>query len=108
MVHSLHGYAQLREIYMQIHLAADIVISQNANGTVFISRPNMHGRIATHAIHSQYDAFDIAKWMWTRRTQSRTPMIQDAFPNMNKEDREFLMTGITPSEWSNMFREGAE
>jgi hypothetical protein len=35
-------------------------------------------------------------------------MIQDAFPNMGKEDREFLMTGITPAEWTNMFREGAE
>ena len=89
---------------MQIHLAADIVISQNATGTVFISRPNMHGRIATHAIHSQYDAFDIARWMWERRTKNKSPMIQDAFPEMDKEDREFLMSGITPAEWSNMFR----
>jgi hypothetical protein len=26
-------------------------------------------------------------------------MIQDAMPDMNPDDREFLMTGITPEEW---------
>jgi hypothetical protein len=30
-------------------------------------------------------------------------MVQVAFPNMNAEDREFLMTGITPAEWNEMF-----
>jgi hypothetical protein len=30
-------------------------------------------------------------------------MVQDAFPKMSPDDREFLMTGITPGEWLAMF-----
>ena len=29
-------------------------------------------------------------------------MIQDAFPSLDKEQREFLITGLTPAEWSHM------
>lgn len=30
-------------------------------------------------------------------------LVQKAFPNCTAEEREFLMTGITPSEWNHMF-----
>jgi hypothetical protein len=30
-------------------------------------------------------------------------MIQQAFPDLSKEDREFIKTGITPEEWDTMF-----
>ena len=30
-------------------------------------------------------------------------MIQDAFPNVLSEDREFLMSGISPASWNKMF-----
>lgn len=30
-------------------------------------------------------------------------LIQDAFPNLNADQREFLMTGITPAEWNETF-----
>lgn len=32
--------------------------------------------------------------------QSSGQMIQRAFPNLSAEEREFLLTGITPEEWS--------
>lgn len=32
-----------------------------------------------------------------------TLLIQQAFPNLSPNDREFIMTGITPEEWSNLF-----
>lgn len=38
----------------------------------------------------------IARW------QSGT-LIQNAFPNLNADQREFLMTGILPEEWDVMF-----
>ena len=31
--------------------------------------------------------------------------IQDAFPNLSPDEREFLMTGITPQEWDELFGE---
>ena len=32
-------------------------------------------------------------------------LIQDAFPNLNAEQREFLLSGITPQEWNDTFGE---
>ncbi len=34
-------------------------------------------------------------------------LIQDALPEVSPEDREFIMTGITPSMWNHIFGEGA-
>ena len=30
-------------------------------------------------------------------------LIQDCFPYLSPEDREFIMSGITPEEWKSMF-----
>ena len=30
-------------------------------------------------------------------------LIQKAMPNISPDDREFIMTGITPEEWYNLF-----
>ena len=32
-------------------------------------------------------------------------LIQDAFPNLDKYQREFIISGITPKEWDNTFGE---
>ena len=32
-------------------------------------------------------------------------LIQDVMPNLNPDEREFLMTGITPEEWATTFGE---
>ena len=29
--------------------------------------------------------------------------VQDAFPNLTAGEREFIMTGITPTEWDEVF-----
>jgi len=38
----------------------------------------------------------------------RGVFIQDAFPNLAPEYREFIKTGITPDEWNEMFGEEEE
>ena len=35
-------------------------------------------------------------------------MIQNVFPNLTPEEREFIKTGITPDDWITMFGDGAE
>ena len=40
--------------------------------------------------------------MWYQ-WQMAGKMIQDAFKDLNNEQREFLITGITPSEWKEIF-----
>ena len=32
-------------------------------------------------------------------------LAQDAMPNLSANEREFVMTGITPYEWDNMFED---
>jgi hypothetical protein len=35
-------------------------------------------------------------------------LIQDAFPNLDKYQREFIISGITPKEWNDTFGNGEE
>jgi len=35
-------------------------------------------------------------------------LIQEAFPNLSADDREFIMTGITPDEWEAQFEDGED
>jgi hypothetical protein len=37
------------------------------------------------------------------RWRDKRQLIQDVFPNLDKEEREFLMTGYTPEDWAKMF-----
>lgn len=37
--------------------------------------------------------------------ESREKHIQDIFPDMTAEQREFLMTGLTPDEWNHIMGE---
>jgi len=32
-------------------------------------------------------------------------VIQNAFPNLSADEREFILTGITPTEWADSFPE---
>ena len=39
------------------------------------------------------------------RFESGLETLQDIFPNLNVDDREFIKTGITAEEWDQMFAE---
>jgi hypothetical protein len=32
-------------------------------------------------------------------------LVQDVFPNLSVEEREFLISGVTPEEWDNTFED---
>ena len=40
----------------------------------------------------------VAEWNDPRRTK----LIQDIFPNLNDDEREFIMTGYTVADWNAM------
>ena len=46
-------------------------------------------------------AQEIYAWMNTERY--KRPLVQDAFPDLTKEEREFLITGLTPERWREVF-----
>jgi hypothetical protein len=35
-------------------------------------------------------------------------LLQNAFPHLNSDEREFIKTGITPTEWAALFGGGDE
>lgn len=49
----------------------------------------------------EYDAG--AAKSWSLNPGVGTQHIQDCFPQLNADHREFLATGITPQEWKEMF-----
>ena len=38
-------------------------------------------------------------------TWRKGTLIHKAFPNLNSDDREFLISGFTPSEWEEVFKD---
>jgi len=34
---------------------------------------------------------------------SERPLIQEIFPNLNNDEREFIISGVTPKEWNERF-----
>jgi hypothetical protein len=61
------------------------------------------GGVASHHIDSIYTPKQIAAWLMDCLMRRHQPMIQDVFSGMESEDREFLMSGITPDHWNKMF-----
>jgi hypothetical protein len=49
--------------------------------------------------------FSVGTFMRRLRDWQRGALIQNAFSDLNADEREFLMTGITPAEWAKMFGE---
>ena len=39
---------------------------------------------------------------WNKPAKERR-LIQDIFPNLNDDEREFIMTGYTPADWRNLY-----
>tara|TARA_R110001583_G_scaffold28014_1_gene99970 strand:+ start:23 stop:214 length:192 start_codon:yes stop_codon:yes gene_type:complete len=50
----------------------------------------------THQMEIDVSDKQIALWM-------EGALIQDVMPNLSPDEREFIMTGITPAEWDEAF-----
>ena len=40
---------------------------------------------------------------WSQNPERKGRHIQDVFPELTPDQREFIMTGITPEEWNEQF-----
>lgn len=67
--------------------------------TVTVTR--VDGKVASMEI--PVAASKILKWFGTPKTVR--PFAQDYFQELNASQREFLISGITPEEWDEMFKE---
>lgn len=55
------------------------------------------GKSATREIPGVTQA-EVDEWVGFRLNNA-APLIQDAFPDLSEDDREFILSGITPEEW---------
>ena len=62
--------------------------------------------IITGKKHVRY--YDMTAKQVQLYTSDRRPNIQGIFPELSNEDREFLISGITPEEWDATFPKGDE
>lgn len=46
---------------------------------------------------------DISEWEYARYQRGELGYVQEAFPLLSADDREFLVTGVTPEEWDDLF-----
>lgn|SRR3954464_12650217 len=103
------GMPPRTERCMIIKLAHDTTVIQHEDDdAVIVTRPTMFGKMATHIITSPYSGWTIARYLHTRFARAHSLNIQDVFPLMSKEDREFLISGITPEEWNKVFSNDEE
>jgi hypothetical protein len=43
--------------------------------------------------------------MWESSPVETRPHVQNAFPMLTPDEREFILTGVTPEEWKDLFFE---
>ena len=56
----------------------------------------------THSVLINTDAEKYEQYLKMRQ-KGTAPLIQDFFPELNADEREFIMTGCTPEEWNAMW-----
>lgn len=88
---------------MLIVVDRNTTVLQLKDGSIQITRPNILGSVATYTMKTEYSAIDIAKFLEAREMGTESRLIQNVFPRMSDEDREFIMTGITPERWLKIF-----
>ena len=77
----------------------DVKIIEGKYNTAFVQRRSIiDGKVYTMAIGNA-SAQAIYDWFKLRLQGAYTPLIQDVFPQLHDEEREFLLSGITPGEW---------
>lgn len=75
----------------------------NHQGFAVVSARNARGRVHVRILPMGYESY-----LMGVEAVKRGAMIQDAFHTLSHTDREFLMTGLTPVNWYEIFKGSAE
>lgn len=84
-------------IYTELKVAVPESITFYSDGTADIFRQSLFsGKWHVAKMRLTKDQYN--SWHKTGR------LIQDVLPHLDKDEREFLLTGATPSEWDEAFK----
>ena len=68
---------------------------------ITVKKQSRHtGKLNTRSLDITQDEYD--SYM-SRRRKGTTDLIQNEFPNLSLDDREFIMPGAPPEEWDDLF-----
>lgn len=87
---------------MKTNITDEVTVIVGKGGYVYVTRPCIFGGISVHGI-KDVNPDKVICFLTARAMGEKTGMIQDVFPELNDEDREFLKTGITPTQWNQLF-----
>lgn len=76
-----------------------VVFSVAGDSKVYLTRPSIITGNTTTMGFEGVDIETMLEWVTGRAQRANVPMIQDAFPQLNNEEREFILSGVTPNEW---------
>jgi hypothetical protein len=57
----------------------------------------------TSTLSGHISSMDIDVTLEQMASWEQGELVQNAMPNLSADEREFIMTGITPTEWNEMF-----
>lgn len=98
-----HYQKELTVVNITIHVNDTTIVELIRPGISKVTRLDPTGNSVEHTITTgMYQAIDVAIWLYLRDS-NQAPLIQESFPYMSAEDREFLMTGLTPEAWNKLF-----
>ena len=77
----------------------------NSNGKTEFARKSIHsGEMNSVILNLDVIDFAVRFQTWIQREG----LIQDLFPSLSSDEREFIQTGITHAEWDEMFGDESE
>lgn len=80
-------------------MAPNLNVTDNSDGSV-----NVSGHCVFTGVH--YTVRNIPEAQWQKYLGGE--LVQRAFPTMSRDDREFLISGISPTGWKETFKEEPE
>jgi hypothetical protein len=94
----------MKRIQIGTHFAA-VTETKNENNerVVSVTRTSLiTNQIHTLPIHG-VGFYSVVDWLTKRHAGKPHELVQDAFPLITADEREFLVTGITAEEWKTYF-----
>ena len=77
----------------------------NSNGKTEFARKSIHsGEMNSVILNVDFIDFTVRFQSWIQRKE----LIQDLFPSLSSDEREFIQTGITRDEWDEIFDDESE
>jgi hypothetical protein len=82
-----------------------MIISEKRDGTVDVTMSSIIDRFDSLSLSTMNFPISYKDFMSKYEAWQNGVLIQHAFPELSANEREFIMTGITPDQWEGLWKE---